>query len=49
MEIGQWMLVPFAEERRLNKAAKNAKYNRGVHVQIQLSTDGKWWIVLRVP
>jgi hypothetical protein len=49
MEFGQWIAVPFAEQYRLFKAIKNAKYNNGIYVQTQLSADGKFWIVMRVP
>ena len=49
MEIGQWILVPVAEERRLGKAVKNAKHNLRIHMQVQQSADGHHWVVTRVP
>lgn len=49
MEIGQWIAVPVAEEYRLGKAVKNARYNLSVYLQVQLSADGAHWIVMRVP
>jgi hypothetical protein len=49
MEIGQWTLVPIAEERRLFKAVKNAKYNLGIRLQVQQSADRLHWVVMRVP
>lgn len=49
MEIGQWIAVPVAEEYRLWKAIKNAKYNLGIRMQVQQAADGKHWIVLRAP
>jgi hypothetical protein len=49
MAIGQWILVPREEERRLGRAIKNAKYNLGVRLQMQLAVGGKNWIVTRVP
>ncbi len=49
MEIGQWIAVPVAEEYRLWKAIKNAKYNHGIYLQVQQSADGAHWIVMRAP
>ena len=49
MEIGQWLFVPYAEQHRLGRAVKNAKYNLGIHLQVQLALDGAHWIVVRVP
>jgi hypothetical protein len=49
MEIGQWIAVPVAEERRLGRAVKNAKYKLGIYLQVQQSADGQYWIVMRCP
>lgn len=49
MEIGQWIAVPVAEERRLGRAVKNAKYKLGIYLQVQQSADGEYWIVMRCP
>jgi len=49
MEIGQWLLVPVNEERRLGRAVRNAKYKLGIHLQVQQTLDAKYWLVVRVP
>lgn len=49
MAVGQWLLVPVGEKRRLGAAVKNARRNHGVHLQVQLSADGAHWVVMRVP
>jgi len=46
MRAGDWILVPIEEETVLWRAARNAKQNHGVEVQVTPTADGKHWFVL---
>lgn len=48
MYPGQWIRVPLAEEMKLFRCVRNARYKAGVKVRVYMEAGGQNWIVQRV-